>query len=299
MTVKNYSIPKLSSSELKNIFQARKLEDLKGLHFVENTLRKERGYVFKLPKKNESVIVLFSGGLDSTTTCALLIEEFKLKVFPIFFKTGFDRNKYEWEAANIMAKYFKKRYKDFFQPIKVIEYSPLYPPVKQSQPIWNLSYDQLSNGVRCIYAMKYAYQLEKFSHIKIRTIFTCHISSDGDVITDQTLSALRKTMLYLCLGTNDFSWQITALGLEKELGYHYGKDFEISWANKHDIPLEITRTSCYRNGRYHCGECAYCDARKNAFKKAGVLDKTLYANERFVTKILPSMKRKLKSIINL
>jgi len=279
MQKKKLEIPKFSKSKLNAIFKTRKLEDLDGLKFVDDHLRKKRGYVFKLPKKNEPVILLFSGGLDSTTTCALLMDKFKLNVYPVFFKTDFPRNKYEFDAATKFAKIFTKKYGNLFHPIKVINYAPLYPPIKPTEPVWNLKYDQLSNGIRCIYAMKYAYQLEQFDNVKIRTIFTSHISTDGTAITDQTLAALRKIMFYICLGTNDYSWQVSALGLEKELGYYYGKDFQIAWAEQHNIPLELTRTSCYRNGKYHCGECAYCQTRKEAFKQAGVIDRTIYTNK--------------------
>lgn len=291
-------IPTFSSEDLRNIFKKRRLEDLEGMKFAEDALIKKRGYVFKMPAKKESVVVLYSGGLDSVTTCSILMDKFKLRVYPVFFKTGFERNKYEYEAAVAIGKVFSKKYGDLFQPIKVIDFAPLYPPVRQTKPVWNLSYDQLSNSIRCIYAMKYAYQLQEFNNVKIRTIFTCHISSDGEEITDQTLASLRKTMLYLCLGTGDYSWQLSALGLEKELGYFYGKDFEIAWCAAHGIPLELTRSSCYRNSPIHCGQCPYCLLRKESFKKAGVIDKTRYADEPTkISKFITRTKKKIKSYL--
>lgn len=41
-------------------------------------------------------------------------------------------------------------------------------------------------------------------------------------------------------------------------------------------PLELTY-SCYRGGEYHCGFCATCISRINAFKAVGVVDPVKYA----------------------
>lgn len=34
--------------------------------------------------------------------------------------------------------------------------------------------------------------------------------------------------------------------------------------------------SCYADKKYHCGDCESCNNRKNAFRKAGIKDKTKY-----------------------
>lgn len=48
------------------------------------------------------------------------------------------------------------------------------------------------------------------------------------------------------------------------LGHKLGVDFAQTW-------------SCYAGGVHHCGECPTCYARQDAFKRAGVVDPTIYA----------------------
>lgn len=49
------------------------------------------------------------------------------------------------------------------------------------------------------------------------------------------------------------------------------------------VPWELT-WSCYEGGRYHCGVCPTCRARRDAFVDAGVIDPTTYiANPEEVT----------------
>lgn len=50
-------------------------------------------------------------------------------------------------------------------------------------------------------------------------------------------------------------------------------DFGVS----HGSPLEFS-WSCYNGGKHHCGECAPCYMRKEAYIRAGVEDPTRYAN---------------------
>jgi len=45
--------------------------------------------------------------------------------------------------------------------------------------------------------------------------------------------------------------------------------------SKLEVPYWMT-WSCYVGGEYHCGKCGTCDERKDAFVKAGVSDPTVY-----------------------
>jgi 7-cyano-7-deazaguanine synthase len=55
------------------------------------------------------------------------------------------------------------------------------------------------------------------------------------------------------------------------------KDEIIRQGYKLGAPYDLTY-SCYAGGDLHCGECATCRARKEAFRLAGVPDPTIYEN---------------------
>jgi tRNA(Ile)-lysidine synthase TilS/MesJ len=58
-------------------------EDLVLIETIEDYLKKKRGYVTKPPEKNESVILLLSGGIDSIVAWYVLMAYYKAKVYPI------------------------------------------------------------------------------------------------------------------------------------------------------------------------------------------------------------------------
>lgn len=44
-----------------------------------------------------------------------------------------------------------------------------------------------------------------------------------------------------------------------------------------ELSVDYSKTwSCYKGGDIHCGKCGTCVERKEAFKNAGILDKTIY-----------------------
>lgn len=285
--IKDKSLPRLTRQEIEKILKSRELEDLEMLRQVENGLKNQRGYVFRMPEPGESVILLFSGGLDTTIIAAILMEEFKLKIYPVFTRRGHPYQKAEEKAADYFTKYFQKRYPgQFHDPIKIFtSFPPMEirwayekvenkPIAKGSKQIWG---DYFYSNLLCTYAAQCAYFLQITKKLHLRTIFTAYMKSDGEGKIDMTLTTMRGTMLGICLVTHDFDWQITSLPLEKELGFFYDKDYFIKWAVEHNLPLEKTRSSCRSKSDIHCGECLLCNIRKEAFRKARISDKTIYA----------------------
>lgn len=58
-------------------------------------------------------------------------------------------------------------------------------------------------------------------------------------------------------------------GLTKADIARRGKDLGINYAET---------WSCYKGGEHHCGKCGTCQERKQAFREAGIDDKTIYDN---------------------
>jgi len=63
---------------------------------------------------DEKIVVLWSGGLDSTCLIKIILNDHKGEVFPIFLKHGQRNVDSEFEAVEYYSSIFKKEYKDRF-----------------------------------------------------------------------------------------------------------------------------------------------------------------------------------------
>ena len=79
------------------------IEELKRL------LIKNRGYVYEKPL-DETVIILFSGGMDSTILIDLVIKKWNCNVILLYFLRDAKNEKWENEAVDYFYDFFKKRY---------------------------------------------------------------------------------------------------------------------------------------------------------------------------------------------
>lgn len=315
-------LPVLPKKKIEKILLERELEDLGVLKTVEKILLSKRGYVFKMPKPGTPVISLMSGGLDTTVVTAILMEEFKLRVYPVYFNREIEHSKMAIKATFFFSKIFSKAYPNLFHHPKVL--SLTFPPKEISEIIFSTDSPETkikkgSNQRRgipfqpALYAynsLLYTHYLKEIEKIKIRDIFGAWIPSNTDWYAYETLTSLREIMFDICSMTKDYSWQYTSLPMEKELGFFYDKDYFIRWAYERGIPLEKTRSSCRSRLPVHCGSCLLCSVRREAFKKAGVPDRTLYVNDlvggakdiywNFGKKIVPkSLRRLLKKVIGI
>lgn len=275
---------KRSLSDIKKLINKVQFEDLTIIDKVEKILVQNRGYVFKMPPPNTPVILLMSGGLDSVSMACFLMEKFKLKLYPLFINWGQSNLKKEERALDFFTSLYLKRYPKLFnKPKKITAFIPI---------------KELNNGLKDIvilrnsifasHAVHYASVLNEKDKLKINTIFCNSVASDGMLVPDSTLTAIRLNNLNICINEGDFKWQYTSIALEKTMGFYLSKDFFVRFALKNKIPIEKT-WSCYRKTNIHCGKCLPCQGRKEAFLKAGIEDKTFYYRpklfDRFLNKI--------------
>lgn len=287
---------KTSKKHFEQLLRKRKLEDFKTIQNIESILKQKRGYVFKMPPPNSPVILLVSGGMDSTIVWNILMEEYKLKVYPVHLFTGQPRNQYETEALKHYARFFKKRHPEYYQDPHFITYNTTPPEIRRATrgnlikhlhpQVVTDNFDVKKNEV--LIKKKYTFpafmpfpacQVAQFYEInkneKIRTIILSTVSSDAEYNESQSLTATRATMLALCAYTNEYDWQVINYPYEKELGHNLNKKDLISWAHKHNLPLDKTY-SCHRGQKNNCGECLVCNDRIKGFKQAKVSDATFY-----------------------
>lgn len=282
--MENRQIKKISKYKINSLLKQRKLENISLITEIENKLLNKREKIIQLPPKGSSVLLILSGGLDSVIVWGYLMEIYHYQVYPIFFRRGQRRVKLEEKSVDYFFNYYRKKYHTLCQPIKkMVAYIPPleihYSITIASNEIRNEKGKWLGipmySSLLMNFAVQYGYYLEITKNIKTRTIFAGFMATDGLVMKDETLTAMRVNNLSIAELTEDYSWQIIALPIEKELGFFHGKEVFVRWAVDQGIPIEKTR-SCIMWGKNHCGKCVSCFARKEAFKAAKVKDLTVY-----------------------
>lgn len=291
----NIKIPKTSKQKFWEHLKTRKYEDIEVIKLIEKFLMKKRGYVFKMPKPKSSIILLVSGGIDSTVTWELLLSKYQLKVYPLFLFRDKKRSKKEVQSVDFFSKYFKHKYPSLYQPVMKFS-TTLMPPeiaktMNQSVALYpkriiemvKNKYDgpysrSIFPSLNLFYALLYSQYLFGLYDITVKTIINGISAGDGVIVPGQTLTSLRCALLSACYTTHSYNWQYSSLALEKELGHWlYNQDL-IRLGNKLNLPLEKT-WSCYIGNKFHCNKCLSCMTRQNSFKKAKVKDTTIYSQE--------------------
>ncbi len=294
-------IPVISKVEFEKRLRKRPPENMQAIKSVEDFLKRKRGYVFRMPPPGAPVIHLVSGGIESTVLWGLMLERYKLHVYPLFLHRGMDRWKKEKEAVVFFASYFCDRYPEFFHEPFVISTNVVPPEIEIAgrnsrdyyHPARILESYTPGSGLSTIfsqgglpaaypfYGLSYASHLWDHENIKVHHFFNGVAPGDGDFVASQTFSTLRAIMFSMSLASGNMNLQFGSLAFEKEIGHWLEKKDLIVIGARMGLPLEQT-WSCYRSGRYQCGDrCLTCHYRRLAFRDAGVADRTKYFCDTF------------------
>ncbi len=312
----------LTKKKFNELLSKRATEDLDFIEFAEDFLLKKRGYVFKQPKTGEKVILLLSGGIDSTVAWETLISVYGYQVYPVVIDRGSKRRaRKELSAVKSLEKYFAKKYPDkYIKPfhLKVNTTPEEFLKILNPKKIYGgeilASFNQnkwlvkdLSNAVLMhtrgvtpylmpFYGVVYSGYLKLTQGFEIKNIFVGANFTDGSEVSSQSFTALRSTLLGICTATGDYSWNFSSVFLERETGIFLEKEGTVKLGLKFGTPLEKT-WSCYRDGLFQCGNaCATCISRKEAFLKLKAKDKTIYTSD-IKNRISSSFKYHLKQAL--
>jgi len=292
MSSTNLKIPTISKDKFWQRLKKRPYENIKLIKLVENYLIKSRGYVFKMPPPNTPVILLSSGGLDSTVIWELLLSKYHLIIYPLFLTRNKTISQQALKAVDYFDTYFQKKYPTLSQPLMKFSTHLLPPEIEKTIINPNLLHpEQLFNTIQhkfsgpykkspfpslqVFYGLLYAQYLFGRYRTSIKTIFNGVTAKDGLRIPGQTLTSLRLELLNLITTDAQSDWQFASPVFENKLNHWLTKTDLIKIANQLHLPLKKT-WSCYLNNQFHCGQCESCEARQIGFKLAKVTDPAKY-----------------------
>lgn len=291
---------------LKPLSGDSSFEDETLLKLFNSVFINKRNYIFRVPKRNQAVVLLLSGGMDSVCLWFLLTLTYKLHVYPLHFSSPLE-SKGQTAGLNYFSRFMKKVAPTYFHPITNIPDDSMF---SAQNDLKTLSYVQeapfivenlvlhtdtrqahihnINNPGRlgrfAFRAYEYALKLRYQKNIDVSTIFTGVMPDDSVIVRESTLTVLRSINLSLCLILGDFRWQFTA---PFEKNFYYTKASLLRKLAKMKFPFEKT-WSCDKKTSVHCGICLSCRHRKEVFKQAHIADKTRYA---LFSSLLPVLKK--------
>lgn len=270
------SITGLSTKEIRRKVKKAQRNYKENIETIENMLKSERGYVSKVPK-NEPVVVLMSGGLDSSVMIDKIIEDWNVKVYPLFFRRGARAERPEEQAFDSFVNFYKRRFPENFKETKKLKYEIPPSELKENFPkaLALTVGHPLRNSTMQNLAVMYAVSLNGKSGLNIKTIFFGSVAEDNTE-PEQGLLSLRAQTLNACIQTADWGWQITSPLTDPFLTENpvYKADL-IEYAMQKFIPLEKTRT-CFSPYRTADGTCFACQKRLKAFDYLKMKDPAKY-----------------------
>ena len=282
------------------------------LSHLNKILINKRGYLFKMPTKGENVILLTSGGMDSICLWQLLLDKYKLNVYPLFI--DFDsKGRSPLNSALYFGKIFKKKYKKNYKDIHILHNIPMFSFEKLGTPknvirdlnlvAHNMRYLKKQKkyisfmvnnpsrlGHYAFSAFDYSLHLKYEKGIKINTIM-CGIVEEDSLIKESTLTTLRSLNVLLCEIIGNPHLQFTA-PIEKRTEFYYSKIDLMKISASKMLPLEHT-WSCHHDQFRHCGICYECYTRKQSFIDAHLKDKTIYSNRSYIIRPIRRVIRKI------
>ncbi len=220
---------------------------------------------------NQKVLVIFSGGVDSTVLLHVVKNYYNCEVTALHFTYGSKHNEQELKAVgkiclqakvdliHIELPFIEKHFKS-----SLLKKGAKVPDGHYTSQNMSATVVPFRNGIMASIAAGYA-----VSH-RINYIALGVHSGDHVIYPD-----CRPEFITL-FGTS--CWQGTDKTVKLFAPFlELTKQDIVTIGRKMKVPFVLTYT-CYKGENVHCGTCGACVERKEAFQLANVKDPTIYKN---------------------
>lgn len=216
-----------------------------------------------------TVYLSVSGGLDSTTLLAHLIDQYD-DVIGVSFEYG-QRHVKEVEAAGAVCDYYHVRHRVVQLPKLSSPALTDGGPVPHGHYAWDTMKQTVVQGRNLLFVSTLVGMTQPGDQIALgvhagdHAIYPdCRLDFFGP-LAGVILDAYDVTVL-----TPFIEWTKGAIAAR---------------AARLKAPVELT-WSCYEGGDFHCGRCGTCVERIEAFREAGLIDPTVYVDPDFADTVL-------------
>jgi 7-cyano-7-deazaguanine synthase len=221
-------------------------------------------------KKGEKVLVVYSGGMDSTTALYAAVDKYGRKnVKALTFNYGSKHNAKENECSKITCKKLKVR--RYFIKLPFINKHFKSDLLKSGGeiPTGHYAADNMKktvvpfrNGILMSIAAGFA------ESINCKYIVLGNHAGDHTIYPDCRESFTKPFAEAVREGTWNNIEFLSPFGLCNKIDIaYYGNLLGVDWANT---------WTCYSSGEIACGVCGSCSERKEAFEITGITDPTVY-----------------------
>jgi hypothetical protein len=229
---------------------------------ADEMLVTKRGWSVRQPV-NEPVVILMSGGIDSSVLAELCIKNLGNILYPLYIKRGAKAELRELEATQKIINYLRNLYPENIKDLKTVSCEVV---PKELYDSWGSEEVQikglpLRNIMLISLAVQYATSLKE----TIRTVIIGaeKVLPEGSEYPDMSLLSLVADTIMVCSNTNDWDWQVMSPlmipGLFPHKDYVTKNDL-VLWAQSNNFPLDDTY-SC-TSGNEECFLCKSCMAKK-------------------------------------
>lgn len=215
------------------------------------------------------VIVILSGGMDSSTALAWALNEGHQVIGCLSFEYGSKHNDREWESAQKVAAHYnvpiKRASLNFVaESFKsdLLKSGGDIPEGHYADPTMSKTVVPFRNGIMLSIAAGYAESLEA------EAVILGNHFGDHAIYPDCRVSFIEPMKEAIKQGTYA---KIELLSPFMNID----KTEIVKIGERLNVPYELTY-SCYKGEDRHCGKCGTCYERREAFNYAGVEDLTIY-----------------------